>query len=469
MEENNIIAMNEQEVEHGNGVLMVLAQDSDLNYDVVLAIMRSGVNRNNWDYQNVELYAPTFAGTPILCAYLQNGTVGDGHNMRERRLPSGEAYYDFTAADAERIVGMISENPADIWTVERDGNTWVYAKGKLWRFYNRTLVDKIAQQGRMEVSAETETFESYIAENGVKVFTNFRGLGVTVLGDNVAPAIPGAHIEGIKAMSEKFNEMKLKAASYHPEQEPESDTQKPQNKNPMKGMRKLELLNRQQCDSLQTRFEGYIVVAAARGEDGITHVALRNDAWEFFSYDMTAENETIAPERIAPCAATVDFGNGCTTDAFSMIAEQVAALSAANSALATANNTIQSRENEIAAMREIENKRRVQSAKSVATATLAAFNATREDKISDDVIASVVSDIESGVYTNSVNADGLWIGDAEVEDKVYALCGRKVREMAEAAAAKNATTHVWDKVGAGTPAADDGSISGLLARKNIRE
>lgn len=468
MEENNIIAMNEQEVEQGNGVLMVLAQDSDLNYDVVLAIMRSGINRNNWDYQNVEQYASTFAGTPILCAYLPNGTVGDGHNMRERRDANGEEYYDFTAADAERIVGTISENPADIWTVERDGNTWVYAKGKLWRFYNRQLVDKIAQQGRMEVSAETEVFESYTAENGVEVFTNFRGLGVTVLGDNVAPAIPGAHIEGIKAMSEKFKEMKLKAASYHPETEPDSEAQKPQNKNLMKGMRKLELFNKQQLDALQGRFEGYHVVCAARDENGI-HVALRDNGWSFFTYDMTAENETIAPERIAPCAASVDFGNGCVTDAFAMMAAIAAELVTANTALEAAREVVTARDTEIATMREIESKRRVQTAKSVAAATLAAFNATREDKISDDVIASVVSDIESGVYTNSVNADGLWIGDAEVEDKVYALCGRKVREMAEATAAKNATAHVWDKVGAGAPAADDGSISGLLARKNIRE
>lgn len=465
MDENNIIAMNEQEIEHGNGVLMVLSQDSDLNYDVVLAVMRSGVNRNKWDYRNVEQYAATFAGTPILCAYPRSGEIGSGHNMREKRLPSGEVYYDFTDADAERIVGMISENPADIWTTERDGNTWVYAKGKLWRFYNRKLVDKIAQQGRMEVSAETEVFESYMTEDGIDVFTNFRGLGVTILGDDVAPAIPGANIQGIKAMSEKFNEMKLKAASYHPEQEEKPKAAQNSDK---KGMSKLELFNRQQCENLQSRFEGYTVLAAARDDEGIIHIALRNECWEFFSYDMTAENETIAPERIAPCAATVDFGNGCTADAYGMIAEQVSALSAASSALDTANNTIQARDNEIASMRERENKRRVQSAKSVATATLAAFNASHEDKIGDDVLSSILSDIEAGVYTNSVDADGLWVGDTEVEDKVYAACGRKVREMDEARVAKNATTRVWDKVGSGAPA-DDGSINGLLARKNIRE
>jgi hypothetical protein len=49
----------------GVGGLRVLSQDKDLNYEVELAILRSGVNRNKWDYRNVERYA---SWEPLSCA-----------------------------------------------------------------------------------------------------------------------------------------------------------------------------------------------------------------------------------------------------------------------------------------------------------------------------------------------------------------------------------------------------------------
>ena len=37
----------------GLGSLRVLQQDNDLNWDVRIEIMRSGLNENGWDYRNI--------------------------------------------------------------------------------------------------------------------------------------------------------------------------------------------------------------------------------------------------------------------------------------------------------------------------------------------------------------------------------------------------------------------------------
>ena len=142
------------------GLLEVLDRDSDLNYNVRLRVMRSGLNRNNWDYRNIEQFADTFKGTPILCAYPGPGRYGDGHNMDEA-MWRGELIADFTGPNAERIVGAIGEGDGDIITETGEDGTWIIARGKLWRFYNRQLCDVLAEQGRMSVSAETEVTEEH--------------------------------------------------------------------------------------------------------------------------------------------------------------------------------------------------------------------------------------------------------------------------------------------------------------------
>ena len=194
------------------GELRVLEKINDYEFAVSLRIMRSGLNRNRWDYQNVDKYYLSFLGQPILCAF-PNGRVGLGHEMEEKIDENGEPYYSFVGANSEKIVGTISEKKEDIQLVEEDGETWVVAKGRLFAFYAKELVDYIVNQGSMEVSAETEVYESHM-DGDIEVFTKWAALGVTCLGSGVAPAIPGARIQEFAALSDEFKRVCLKAASY---------------------------------------------------------------------------------------------------------------------------------------------------------------------------------------------------------------------------------------------------------------
>lgn len=71
------------------GELRVMQQVSDYEFAVEIWVLRSGVNNNRWNYQNIEKHYLSFAGKPILCAYVGE-KIGDGHNMRKTRDPGQE-------------------------------------------------------------------------------------------------------------------------------------------------------------------------------------------------------------------------------------------------------------------------------------------------------------------------------------------------------------------------------------------
>ena len=452
------------------GLLEVLDRDSDLNYNVRLRIMRSGLNRNNWDYRNIEQFAETFKGTPILCAYPGN-RIGDGHNMDEA-LWNGEIICDFTGPNAERIVGAIGEGENDVWTETGEDGTWIIASGKLWRFYNRQLCDHLAEQGRMEVSAETEVTEEH-DEDSVSIFTAWRGLGVTILHETVAPAIPGASIQALKAMSsEKWNSLKLKVASYHPNTEggegtpPKAEDHEPPKNN--KGVEKKLTLNKKQLAKLNERFAGYVLLQATENEeDKSILVTMRNDSYESFSYRLASMDETIATERIVPVPCTVSIGEDFAMNAedyFAALSTRVETLSAELSKALKERDEAQAT---IKAMTEKENTRRVKAMKEAAKSALEKFNADRsaEEKVCEDDISCVMAEIDGGDYTECADKDGNFCGDEKVCQRVMSICAQKDIEFRAKNADKKNNQFAWDGIHA--PKGDDGSVGALLRSLNI--
>lgn len=466
--------MPENETMEMLGELRVLQRLSDYEFGVEVEILRSGVNRNKWDYQNVDKYYKSFLGTPILIAYTHGGSrVGDGHNMEIRRDPkTGETYYSFTSGTAERIVGTLSEDPEDIWLEERDGQTWIIAKGRIFAFYAKELVDKIIETGTMSVSAETEVHEEHRDEQGVDVFTDWTGIGVTILGDGVAPAVPGANIAALAAMQEEFAELKLRAASLRENgetdiEEPENagttaGGSAPKNNNSDKGVnKKMQTFNKTQCAALADKFTGWIVVCAAKDDEGKIHVGLRNNGWEFGRYTMESETETFAPERVEKIAVNADFGGGLTSDVCDMVDGLNAELKANAASLETTTAQLDAANETIKTLREQENAHRTDAAKRAAKETLAAFNANRTERVEESVLDAVNADIDNGLYANSADADGNWTGEAEVRKTVKALCADAVLAQDRANAEKSRRSFIWEE-SRNNSEADDGTLASML-------
>lgn len=489
------------------GELRVLKKLNKYEFEVSLRIMRSGLNRNKWDYQNLENCYQSFAGRPILCAF-PNGRVGDGHTMEVRRDQNGEEYYSFIGAACEKIVGTISENVEDLTLVNEGGETWLVAKGRLFAFYAKELVDNIVAKKVMEVSAETEIYEGYEATDR-EVYTNWAGLGVTILGEGVAPAIPGARIEEFAAMKAEFNSVLLKAASYiqgnedepddenEPEDsgdadEPDNEEREEENPDPeepdddvaeetpienktQKSNEKgetnaVKALSKKSIAELSKKFDGYKVLSAGRDENGI-HVILMSGVGDTSMYTLENEEAPVYADQIRKCEAQAVFaGDGweLPIEVCELTDSLSAALINANSQLETAAANLAKANSTIEEMTAKEMKRRVAAAKAKAQSTLDEFNANREQKVEASILTKINEAIENGEFSECENAEGEWCGEEEVCNQVLAACAVEVMKQDKASAMANNSSYVWDKLNS-KGKHQNGDVEDLLARSGIRK
>lgn len=482
------------------GKLRVLETQNPKLYPVEVMALNSEVNRNNWQYINLQQHLNEFLDIPILTAYVMGGNVvGDGHNYNMKRDPkTGEEYASFTASDAERIVGWIPKDQKNVRLETINGTEWVVVKGYIWRWYAKELVDQIAVQGGgMDVSIETLVTDERKGENGVDIEEKYLVLGITILGNGVEPAVAGANIRTLSELSALRSNMAeniLKAASYagseeNPEEddpdddpnedpddedadeddtEDESSKTEPQN-NEQKGVNKsMTYLSRKELAELGKKFPEYRVLAAVQDENGAIRVCLMAKDASTSIYKMDGMDATVVPENFRRVTAKVNFilGDGCDNaeiDACEMTEVLAAEVAEACDNAKDLQDKLNAANERIKAMETAEKARRVQAAKSAAKVALDGMNANREAKAKFDeaILDPINADIDAGIYTERVNANGEWVGATEVETRVKAACADAQMEMDKKAAEASKTTFIYDKINNAKGTEPDG-IEGLL-------
>ena len=453
-----------------NGTMKVLETANPKLYAVEIMALNSEVNRNNWQYVNLEQHLNEFLDIPILTAYVGGGLIiGDGHNYNMKRDANGEEYASFTASDAERIVGWIPKDASNVRLEVVDGVEWVIVKGNLWAWYCKELVDQIAQQGRsLDVSIETLVTDERQGENGVDIEEKYLVLGITILGNGVEPAVAGANIKTLSELTELRSNMAeniLKAASYIQEEKSEP---KPKI-NETKGVKKsMILFSRKELAELGKKFPDFKVLAAVQDENGAIRVCLMAKDASTSTYKMDSIEDTIVPEKFRRIAAKVNFDLGEECAAEVDVCEMTDALAAEVTEACDNAKELEDKlcaaNERIKAMETAERVRRVAAAKAAAKAALDAKNANRQAKAKFDeaILDPINADIDAGKYTEKVNADGQWIGDAEVEMRVKAACADAQEEMDRKAREASETTFVYDKFNKAKATEPDG-IEGLLS------
>lgn len=449
------------------GELRVLEQLNQYEFAFEADILRNGpVQGGRWEFANIEQNYRSFAGRPVLIAYVGN-KVGDGHNASERiDMQTGERYRSFTDATAERIIGMISEDESDLTVYEADGYRWLRVKGRIWTYYAQEAVATIIRTGRMAVSIEAEVYDVR-EEDGREVYDNWLGLGLTILGQGVEPAVPNANIRALADMQEEFESMKLRVASLVKEEE----SNKPHENTTNKGVKKQMYLSKQQLKELQKKFgDSYAVLCAKQSDEGIKVLLMRHDNHIFCTYVIGEKDSAVDEARLVDCAAQIVVklaeDDELCADAAECIAAETAEASEKAAKVDTLEKELSAKDETIKSMQEMENKRRLSAAKEAATRALSDFNAAREDVIGEALLADVNKDIEAGVYTCSVNAEGEWIGASAVTERVLALCAQEQMKLDKLSAQRKKGTHIMDKLSHGS--VDDGTVQGLLARKGIQ-
>lgn len=423
------------------GTLKVLERLNKYEFAVEIEIMREGLNNNNWDYRNVDKHFKTFIGQPILIAYV--GTkVGDGHNMRKVQKPNGEFVYTFMDGTAERIIGTLSDDEKDFRIEEKDGRKWIVAKGKIFAFYAREAVEKIIATGAMSVSAETDIYDSEETADGVEIFNEWAGLGVTILGDDVPPAIPGARIKALKALREEFNSMKVQVASMVQADNDDEDDLPEDEKGVNKTMTKRELA------TLQEKFTDHIVLNAS--EDG-KHVCLlsKKDGTPCgYTFGNEADMNAVVPERIKPmrvnAAFVFDSENTVNVDVAAVTDDLAARNMTANQELTAEKGKVEKLENDLKTMCKQEDERRVEAATKAVRDKLTMLNANREDKFAFDskLADEVIARINEGHFTRD-ERDGKWCGDENAVNELMAKCMKAQAEM-DKGVSKNNKYFAWN-------------------------
>ena len=430
------------------GKLRVLSKEDEFLYKVEVWLLNSEVNRNNWQYLNLDEHRKLFVDTPILVAYT-GGKVGDGHNFRMKRDDNGEAYASFMDANAERIVGWF-KNDEDIRIEEKDGVRWIVGNGTIWSYYARELADMLTEQGAEGMDVSIETLVTDIRkENGVEVFDDYQILGTTILGQGVNPAVAGAHIRAL-SLEDGLKDFKLKVASY---METAKET--------TKGTKRM-ALNKVQLEALNAKFNGYKIVGTS--EDG-NHIALLSEADNcFYGYTLNGEEEIVA-ENIKPVNlnAEADFGDDVKValDAIGAYVDQIKALTKKVADLeATANEF----ESENKALKEKETNRRNKAVVAAIKALLKAYNAEADEPIDDKACADIVEDADNGEFSDCENAEGEFCG----EEKACSLVKARIFDHESAIRARknaaSAAVHSWlDGLRKNSNENSD-SIEGLLSR-----
>ena len=443
MDENVENALHRVEV----GRLKVLKAVNRKLYRVEIWALNDEVNRNGWKYVNLDSHLDEFKDVPILTAYLRDGKViGDGHNFDMRTDPkTGEQYASFTAADAERIVGWVPKD-ANI-RIEREGETqWVVVTGYLWTWYARELVEKIAGQGGgMEVSIETLVTKEH-KEDGVDVEEEYVVLGVTVLGDGVAPAVVGANIQSLAALRSSMKEEILKAASFIGETEPETH-EITKNSKKQERMKKAMIPTMRQLEEMGKSFTGYTCVGMS--EDGKTVALLSADNAPYVYAFNESDKGNVIPERIKSAAAVVSFQTedgeaSASLDALmAPLNERVCQLTQENETLSTANKTLAEK---LDGMEKREKARRLQAARDAMKAALARFNENREPDrcVADSLCDELAARIEANEFTDMVDKECNWIGDKAIEAEVAVLCAKEQMRQDAADKAKEKHYHSWN-------------------------
>lgn len=443
------------------GTLKILRRLNKYEFAVEIWVMREGINNNRWDYRNLREHYKTFLGQPILIAYV-GSKVGDGHNMRAVMMPDGGMEYTFVDGTAERIIGTLSDREEDFRLEEADGKLWMIAKGRIFRFYAREAVEKIIAAGAMDVSAETEILKAENSADGVEIFEDWAGLGVTILGDDVPPAIPGARI---KAMSvrDDMEGMKLRAASLQKQEEAKAT---PRSKEKGKGVNHQ--MNKREFARLSEKFPGYTVMDAS--PDGLRVCMVNKETGAPAGYVFADESDKggVVNDRICALSATVRFAfdeeNAIEVDLDKVTDGMIAALSEANKKAKAMEEKIAALEAQAKDMTEKETKRRVSDAKKAVMNRLDALNKDRDTRCmySKDLADGLCAKIETGCFNETCNEKGEWCGDQMAVMELEALCAKEQEKIDRANAEKAKKAVSWNAF-AGEHKPDPNSIDALLA------
>ena len=160
-----------------------------------IVVMHSGLNKNYSYFSNeaIEGASWSLSDVPILGFIKEideNEYDFDGHNVAVITTEDGSSIEILG-----KIIGNIPKENQYHYTVFPDKEeTYVVVQGYLWAEYMNKALDIFDKKGEKSVSMEIVVDDGYFDDNETFCITEYRYLGICILGDDVEPAMEGAKI-----------------------------------------------------------------------------------------------------------------------------------------------------------------------------------------------------------------------------------------------------------------------------------
>ena len=177
---------------------------------VNVLVMHDGINYNHSSFSKdvMDEAKETLKNIPIL-AYIKEDENGDidfaGHEMQVKLEENKDGELEYKVRYLERPIGVIPETN-DYHYQERDGKTYVACKGYLWKEYLNSGIDILKENSIKGVSMEIIVDDGgFNDKTDAYEISKYRYLGITVLGDDIQPAMHQTQMEVVGHFSIKDN------------------------------------------------------------------------------------------------------------------------------------------------------------------------------------------------------------------------------------------------------------------------
>lgn len=184
----------------------VFSLDDDL-IPVDIKVMHNGLNLNNTYFSDevIEDAKETLKNKPIL-GYIKKQDGSDNIDFGGHEFEIVLTEDDVKIVALERPLGVIPETN-NYAIQEIDDKKYVVCRGYLWREYLNDAYEILKENPNKSVSMEIAVDDYEVNSDGTIDVKKYRYLGITILGDDLTPAMQGAELNVIGHFSKnKYEE-----------------------------------------------------------------------------------------------------------------------------------------------------------------------------------------------------------------------------------------------------------------------
>lgn len=173
---------------------------------VDIKVMHDGLNLNNSTFfdEAIEDAKESLKNKPIL-GYIKKTDGSDEKDFSGHELEISFGEDGLKVTYLERPLGTVPETN-NYSILEEDGKKYVFCRGYLWKEYLNSGYEVLKDNPKKSVSMEIAVDDYDINEDGSINITKYRYLGITILGDDVQPAMAGAELNVVGQFSKNENE-----------------------------------------------------------------------------------------------------------------------------------------------------------------------------------------------------------------------------------------------------------------------